>query len=151
RDVDEGFESFELAVDERPVRPGTGVTDVEVEAPRLGTDGPLSIRTRAAVRGDPVAALGGVALEVALLIAFVPAVLPDTIHQQSHVSSLLVRRCRFGPSASRWMTFGRLSRGAQDRVELNVPRHSCATGGRPRSPAGRLFLSEDRKSTRLNS
>ena len=86
RDPDRVLEAFELAHDQRAVRPRAGERDVEVVAPGLGLEPARAGRSRATVVRDPVAELGVDAHEAAVLAALV-LIAPDALDQHAHGQS----------------------------------------------------------------
>lgn len=85
RERDHGLEPFELAEDERPVRPRACERDVEVIAARFCLEPSRSGRPRRAIRSDPVPERGGLAHEApARAFGIVPLIEPDAVDKQSH-------------------------------------------------------------------
>ncbi|MNY24419.1 hypothetical protein D3C86_1581310 [compost metagenome] len=78
RHIDQAFQAFELAQDQRAVGPRTGEGHVEMIATGLGRKAADTARARLAIGGHPVATLRLFTLKRAVLAAFVPLVLPAT-------------------------------------------------------------------------
>ncbi|MNF99633.1 hypothetical protein D3C84_825410 [compost metagenome] len=80
RHVDQVFQAFEFAQDQRAMGPRTSQGHVEVITTRLGCKTADTARPGLTVSGDPVATLRLFTLERAVLAAFVPFVLPATFN-----------------------------------------------------------------------
>src|SRR5690606_32038191 len=90
--ADQAVEPFELAKDERAMRPGAGERDVKVIAPGFGLVPARAARAGRAIGRDPVPERRLLAHEApAGAFGVVPLILPDTVDKQSH---------RFSPPAA---------------------------------------------------
>src|SRR5713226_419627 len=90
RHRDDLLEFFELAHDDRPVRPGARRGNEEVIAAGLGLETAVAGRSRAPVRRDPMAKLGGLADIVSPGVARDSGVVvPLAINHETHERILL--------------------------------------------------------------
>ena len=124
--ADHLFQPFERAEDQRAMRPGAGVGDIEVIAPRLGPETAGAGRAGRAVRRDPVAELRRVALErTARGGGVIPAAVPCAVDELSH-ADLLFARAKGSPPGRRTQ-----SASAQNP---SAPAHSIVAAGASAAP-----------------
>ncbi len=84
-DGDEVFEALQRTENQRPRRPGAGKRDIKVIPARLSPEAAAPGGARAAIWRDPVPELSFGADEASpRLLSIVPAILPNTVHQQTH-------------------------------------------------------------------
>jgi len=85
RQRDQVFEPFQLAEDQRAMRPGAGERDIEMIAPGLGLEAAFARRAGRAFGGHPVAELRLGAFEMAGGgFRVIPDVVPDAVNEHAH-------------------------------------------------------------------
>src|SRR5215469_7940342 len=110
RDRNHAFQALDGTEDQGPVRPGAGQRDIKMIAAGLRLEAANARGPRLAVRRDPVPVLAlGADKAPARLLRIVPAVLPNTINQQTHSGFSSSKRrfsgigvAAFDVQASRW-------------------------------------------------